>query len=101
LSEWRGNAVVALSGDRAPFATSGVKSFRGPVGFKVVRVDLISRQVEDLIRNTRGGPASRLDPGHGLVERPWAVTFTPDGSLYVVDLGEMDTRDGRERVKTT
>jgi glucose/arabinose dehydrogenase len=99
LKNWRGSAIVALSGDRAPFATSGVKNFRGPVGYRVVRVDLISREVEDIVRNTKGGPASRLPPGQGLIERPWSVKFGPDGSLYIVDVGEMDFKNGRERVK--
>jgi hypothetical protein len=99
LKEWRGNAIVALSGDRAPFATSGAKNFLGPVGFKVVRVDMVTRVVEDLVRNTKGGPASKLPRGQGLLERPWAVKFGPDGSLYIVDLGEMDFKNGRERVK--
>jgi hypothetical protein len=97
--EWRGSAIVALSGDRAPFATSGVKNFLGPVGFKVVRVDMVTRAVEDVVRNTKGGPASKLPLGQGLLERPWAVKFAPDGSLYILDLGQMDIKDGRERVK--
>ena len=99
LRQWRGNAIVALSGDRAPFATSGVKNFLGPVGFKVVRVDLINRTVEDIVRNTKGGPASRLPSSQGLLERPVAVKFAPSGALYIVDIGEMDFKNGRERVK--
>jgi hypothetical protein len=38
---FRGNVIVALSGDRAPFATGG-RPLVGPQGFKVMRVDLDS-----------------------------------------------------------
>jgi hypothetical protein len=99
LKQWRNNAIVALSGDRSPFATGGAKNFRGPMGFKVCRLDMTTREIEDVVRNTKGGPASRLPRGEGLIERPWAVKFAPDGKLYIVDIGEMDHRDGRDRVK--
>jgi hypothetical protein len=60
---------------------------------------MTTREVEDIVRNTRGGPASRLPRGQGLIERPWAVRFAPDGTLYIVDIGEIDYRDARARVK--
>jgi len=99
LKQWRNNAIIALSGDRAPFATGGAKNFQGPIGFKVARLDMTTREVEDIVRNTRGGPASRLPRGQGLIERPWSVKFAPNGALYIVDIGEIDYRDGRTRVK--
>jgi glucose/arabinose dehydrogenase len=99
LRRWRGSAIVALSGDRAPFATSGVESFRGPIGFKVVRVDMMTHAVHDVVRNTKGGPSSRLPKGEGLLERPVAAKFGPDGTLYIVDEGELTYKDGNPRVK--
>jgi glucose/arabinose dehydrogenase len=93
--------IVPLMGDRAPFATSGLKLLQ-PVGFKVVRVDPTSREVKvtDFIRNTKGKPASLLPGGQGLLERPIAVKFAPDGSMYVVDFGRMTVgKDGRIKVK--
>jgi glucose/arabinose dehydrogenase len=81
-----GYAFVALFGDMAP----RVGKVLGPVGFKVVRVNLTTGTVEDFARN-RGdanGPASRLQLS-GL-ERPIAARFSPDGSaLYIVDFGIM------------
>ena len=35
---FNGQVIVALSGDRAPFATSGRK-LKGPTGYRIVRVD--------------------------------------------------------------
>jgi glucose/arabinose dehydrogenase len=100
LKGFVGQVIVPLAGDCAPFATSGRK-LNGPVGFKVVRVDSSSsRQVHDLIANAKGGPASRMDAGTGLIERPVAVKFAPDGSLYIVDFGKMDVKsDGRHKIK--
>jgi glucose/arabinose dehydrogenase len=98
LSEYRGQVIIPLSGDRAPFANSGKKLVE-PVGFKVVRVDLTSRELHDFIRNAKTRPASKLGRGEGLIERPAAVKFAPDGSLYIVDFGQMRVRpDGRVRV---
>lgn len=81
-----GQAFIAEFGDEAP-ATGKVL---GPVGFKVVRVDMQSGVVYDFAVNKgkKNGPASRL--GSGGLERPVAARFTPDGAaLYVVDFGVM------------
>jgi glucose/arabinose dehydrogenase len=95
----RGHAIVALSGDRAPFATSGRK-LAAPVGYKVVRVDPDSKQVFDYISNTRGGPASSERDGRGGgLERPIDVKLGPDGALYIVDFGRLEFREGEPRVR--
>jgi glucose/arabinose dehydrogenase len=92
----RGRAIVALSGDRAPFSTSGYPII-GPIGYKVVMVDLGNHQVTDYIANTAGGPGSRIDPkDQSLFERPIDVKFGPDGSLFILDAGRMQMHDGRE-----
>jgi hypothetical protein len=96
---FRGNAtgvaIVALNGDRSPFATWGQK-LSTPIGGKVVRVDLTTRQIEDFVRNTRGIPASRQGRDVDALERPIDIKFGPDGKLYIVDYGQMEMREGRE-----
>jgi glucose/arabinose dehydrogenase len=97
-ADW-GKALVALSGDRAPFDTSG-NPIIGAIGYKVVMVDYDNPDhgVSDYIRNTATGPGSRIDPKNPLlIERPVDVKFGPDGTLYILDAGRMQVRDGREQ----
>ncbi|MGH7178958.1 MAG: hypothetical protein ACREJC_16395 [Tepidisphaeraceae bacterium] len=96
--EMRGNAIVALSGDRAPFASGGQKLV-GPVGYKLMRVDPDKRQKYEFITNTGGLPASKLPGGLVALERPVDAKFAPDGSLYILDMGQMSVRDGKEQIK--
>jgi glucose/arabinose dehydrogenase len=98
FSEFFHSAIVALDGDRAPFATSGSKEFEGPVGFKVSRVDLDTKQVKDFIRNTTGTPASQQPYGTVALERPIDVKFGPDGALYILDFGRMENKNGVPRL---
>jgi glucose/arabinose dehydrogenase len=99
LGEYRRQLVLALAGDRAPFASSG-KKLRGPVGYKVVRLD-VERDAppRDFIRNTAGVPRSMV-PGHSsdLLERPIDVKVGPDGYLYVLDMGQMVMKGGKEHI---
>jgi sugar lactone lactonase YvrE len=81
-----GEAFIAQFGDMAP----AVGKVMGPVGFKVVRVDVERGAIRDFAvnRGPTNGPASRL--GSGGLERPVAVRFDPSGrALYVVDFGVM------------
>jgi glucose/arabinose dehydrogenase len=80
-----GEAFVAEFGDMAP----KVGKTLGPVGFKVVRVDVATGRIEDFAVNRRDpGPASLV--GGGGLERPVAARFDPAGeALYVVDFGVM------------
>lgn len=92
FADFRGSAIVALSGDQAPFATSNHKLI-APIGYKVVRVDLDNRQVQDFVYNTQNLPASKQH-GHPLcLERPVDVKFGPDGALYILDLGVADYKN--------
>jgi hypothetical protein len=96
-TRFRNNLFVALSGDRAPFATGGYPLVR-PVGYKVVRVNVDNGKVDDFIFNTEMLPASKIHR-HGFVglERPIDVKVGPDGTLYVLDMGEIEYKiDGRE-----
>ncbi len=103
LGEFSGHAIVALSGDRAPFATSGRK-LKGPTGYRIVRVDMVRNlgEVTDFVRNTAGVPRSRQDLTyhHVALERPMNVKFDPtDGSMYIIDFGILEMRKGKEFVK--
>lgn len=98
FAQFRGNAIVALSGDRAPFATSG-KELIGPIGYKIVRVDVDNpmKQVTDFVRNTEGAPATLLEEEGRMLERPIDVKFGPDGALYILDFGPLVMKGGREK----
>jgi glucose/arabinose dehydrogenase len=97
FKEYRGSAIIALGGDRSPFATANRK-LKAPVGFKVMRVDPDDRQAREFIRNTDGVPASMIKPRVEALERPVDVKFGPDGKLYILDFGRMEVRGGKESV---
>ncbi len=78
---FEGDAFVALFGDLTPVTAR----LTTPSGFKVVRVDMRTREVVDFAVNKINGPASRLP--HAGFERPSHCQFGPDGNLYVVDFG--------------
>jgi glucose/arabinose dehydrogenase len=99
--KYRGDAVVALFGDRAPFATSN-RPMVSPTGYRVVTVNMDARRVEDFIRNTKDLPASRLGDdarNADALERPVDVKFDAAGALYVLDFGQMQMKNGRPDVK--
>lgn len=99
FDSFRGQVLVALSGDRAPFATSGQK-LTGPQGYCVMRVDLDSKSVSDFLFNTRRLPAHLTKDAPNAVERPIDVQFGPDGALYILDFGTMEVDAGQEKVKS-
>ena len=87
--------IVALSGDEAPFDTSG-HPFDSSGGYKVVEVDMDQHKVTDFVKNTGGGPGSRIDPkNQNLLERPFDPKFGPDGALYILDIGRLHMHGGR------
>jgi glucose/arabinose dehydrogenase len=100
---FRDSALIALSGDRAPFATGGSQGLKlaGPVGYKVVRVNMDNHEVSDFIHNTRDLPGHELEPFNSLaLERPIDVKYNPvDNCLYILDFGRMRMRGGKEEVK--
>ena len=95
----RGEAFIALFGDQSP--TTG--KVLGPVGFKVVRVNVKTGVIRDFAINKgkKNGPASGLETG-GL-ERPVAARFDPTGeALYVVDFGMLkETSKGARPLQKT
>lgn len=97
--QFSGSAIVALSGDRWPFSTSGEK-IKGSIGFKLVRVDVDRGQVRDFVHNVQDGPSSRLGGDLQQLERPVDVKFGPDGALYILDLGEMEVVEGQVKTKS-
>jgi hypothetical protein len=94
-----GEAFIAEFGDQAP----NVGRIYGPVGYKVVRVNITNGVIQDFAVNKGrvNGPASMQKSG-GL-ERPIAVKFDPRGeALYVVDFGIMPiTEEGEAPKKGT
>jgi glucose/arabinose dehydrogenase len=98
--EFAGSAIVALFGDRSPFATAG-QGLNGPVGYKIVRVEVDANgRVRDFIKNVQPGPASQ----HGgserkQLERPVDVKFGPDGALYILDFGQARMKNGTLEAK--
>ena len=94
LKEYQGSAVVALWGDRAPFATSG-GDLPTPTGYKVVRIDVDSHKFSDLVYNRGGLPASRAGRYRDMLERPVDVKFASDGSMFILDMGEVKMDGGR------
>jgi glucose/arabinose dehydrogenase len=80
---FEGDAFVALFGDLGPNTTRMAMQ----AGYKVVRVDVRTGEVQDFAVNKIAGPASKL-PHRGF-ERPSHCQFGPDGALYVVDWGQI------------
>jgi glucose/arabinose dehydrogenase len=91
FKDLRGLALVALDGDRTPFASNGLKLVSRS-GFKVVLVDvaLDHKTVKDFVRNTSGTPASMQAWGTVALERPCDVKVGPDGAIYILDFGQME-----------
>ncbi len=95
--DFAGSVIVALSGDRTPFASGGVTLPR-PVGFKVVRVDLDRHTARDFVRNVGDLPGSKIDErNRSFIERPIDIKFGPDGAMYILDEGQMVMKHGREQ----
>lgn len=88
---YEGWAFIAQLGDMSP----NVGKVMGPVGFKVVMVDVNDGIMKDFAVNKgkRNGPASVLK--NGGLERPVAVRFHPEeNALYVVDFGILEIDEG-------
>ncbi len=100
FEKFQGQALVALFGSRAPFATNGRK-LKEPVGRKVVTVNIdaaTGQRVNDFIYNTKGVPASMLGRNVEALERPIDVKIGPDGMVYILDYGRMRMKGGREDI---
>ncbi len=93
MKDLNGSAVIALFGDRAPFATSDLP-VGDPQGYKVVQVDVDNHRWRDLIYNTRRGPGSRHGGNPDALERPFDVKFGPDGAMYILDMGQVRMAGG-------
>jgi hypothetical protein len=89
--------IVALDGDRSPYATSGMMKLQFHPGFKVALVDFESKRTTDFVHNTAGVPASMQPFGTVALERPCDVKVGPDGDIYIVDFGRMDNNSAIPR----
>ena len=89
FKSFRGDALVALDGDRSPFASSGAKLIER-IGFKVALVDMDRKTIRDFVKNTKGVPASQQKFGTVALERPCDVKVGPDGAIYILDFGQME-----------
>jgi hypothetical protein len=102
LRQFSRQLVVALSGERAPFATErATRPLKGLPGHKVVRFDVDSDQkdVFDMIRNTADMPRSKTPANRAeLLERPVDVKFGPDGFMYILDFGKAEYRNGQPNI---
>lgn len=83
--ELAGNVFVSEWGDLAP-ATNPIRG-QAPAGFRVVRIDPDSGQLEPFVSNAAPGPASRQNAAGNGLERPFDVKFGPDGAMYISDYG--------------
>jgi glucose/arabinose dehydrogenase len=98
FEDLQGNLIVALSGDRYPFATSGVR-LKAPIGYRIVQLDPDTKLATDLVYNTSQLPASKSRRRSLALERPIDVKFGPDGALYIVDMGKVEYRNGKPSVE--
>lgn len=81
-----GDAFVAAFGDMAP----DVGKVLTPVGFKVMRINLATKEISDFATNTAKNPAPASKLNSGGLERPIDVQFDPSGkALYIADFGVM------------
>lgn len=94
MKDLNGSAVIALFGNRAPFATSG-QAVDSLQGYKVVQADVDNHQWRDLIYNTQRGPGSGRGDDADALERPYDVKFGPDGALYILDMGQVQMAHGK------
>ncbi len=95
--KFAGEAIVALCGDRAPFANGGMPADT-TIGCKIVSVDTEKKKVADFIFNTKGLPASKLGRDVIALEHPCDVKLGPDGILYILDMGRYEMKDGKINV---
>jgi glucose/arabinose dehydrogenase len=80
-----GQLFIAEWGDLSP-PTNPLRGKR-PAGYRIVRVNPASGQLEPFVWNRQPGPASISNAqGQGL-DRPFNVKFGPDGAMYIVDYG--------------
>jgi glucose/arabinose dehydrogenase len=84
---WAGHTFISEWGDLTP-PTDPLRP--GPAGYRIVRVDPETGELNSFVANRGQGPASELGAlGMGL-ERPFDVQFGPDDAMYIVDYGQVE-----------
>ncbi len=92
---YAGHLFVAEWGDLTP--PTDPTDLR-PVGYRIVRINPATKQVEPFLANRQPGPASKQGAVGAGLERPFDVQFGPDGAMYIVDYGVVNikARENRE-----
>ena len=91
FDDYYGRMIVALNGDRAPFATGDYLPLKRRVGRQLAAVDVSDGRWTPLIYNTRvADEKGRVTDD--VLQRPIALSFGL-GGLWVVDQGDVDYRD--------
>lgn len=90
---YAGHLFVAEWGDLTP--PTDPTDLR-PVGYRIVRINPATKQVESFLANRQPGPASKQGAVGAGLERPFDVQFGPDGAMYIVDYGVVKINPARE-----
>jgi glucose/arabinose dehydrogenase len=98
--DYAGHLFVAEWGDLAPPTNPLVvpgdpeeMEMEGEIivaGYRVVRIDPATGELEPFVSNRSPGPASQQDATGEGMERPFDVKFGPDGAMYIVDYGVVE-----------
>lgn len=97
--DFAGHLFIAEWGDLTP-PTDPIDTRK--VGYRVVRLNPMTRQITPFVMNRMAGPASAQGQAGKGMERPFDVKFGPDGAMYIVDYGQVNIdmmrpeREGRE-----
>ena len=86
--DFAGDLFIAEWGDLAP-PTDPLRP-EITAGFRVVRVNPETRQLEPFVSNMHPGPASEQGHTGKGINHPFDVKFGPDGAMYIVDYGEVE-----------
>lgn len=91
--DWAGHVFIAEWGDLAP-PTNPLRGNK-PAGYRVVRIDPADGRVHPFVANRQPGSASKQGAKGEGIERPFDISFGPDGAMYIVDYGQVIINMGR------
>ena len=79
-----GDVYVAEYGSLGPLTLGQSAPYEG-IGHKISKIDMSTGAVSTFAANKSGLPA--YSTGEGGFGRPVDITFGPDGSMYILDIG--------------